>query len=221
MLPHTYHFHNFLSSNSVYIKLQFNIQTPHRCYHQHGHFYIGSAIGIPQHNRRAKLKQLQNNIPVSAELSLPYWHAHNNIHHYTTIQLSSHDTYDQAWIHEHNHISNWMAPLNWPFISHHLRLKAQGSHLTKHHAHFYSHLTTHKRLFRRLRRRQNTLREPHLFTSTKHHALTILRNMRPPLSKLPNNCAAAAVPTLKSTLFDAWPPISKSLAGVAPSTSST
>ena len=59
ILPHTYHYHNFLSSNSVYIKLQFNILEPHRCYHQHGHFYVGStAIGIPhrEHNRRAKLK---------------------------------------------------------------------------------------------------------------------------------------------------------------------
>ena len=84
ILPHTYHYHNFLSSNSVYIKLHFNPDQPQRCYHQHGHFYVGStAIGIPhrEHNRRAKLKQLQNNIPISAELSLRYWHSHNNIHH--------------------------------------------------------------------------------------------------------------------------------------------
>ena len=75
ILPHTYHYHNFLSSNSVYIKLHFNPDQPQRCYHQHGHFYVGStAIGIPhrEHNRRAKLKQLQNNIPISAELSLRY-----------------------------------------------------------------------------------------------------------------------------------------------------
>ena len=147
---------------------------------QHGHFYVGStAIGIPhrEHNRRAKLKQLQNNIPISAELSLRYWHSHNNIHHYTTIQLTSHDTYDQAWIQEHHYIANWMPSLNWPFISHHLKLKAQGWQFSKHRAHFYSRLATHKRLFRRLRQRQYTLREPHLYTSTKHHALQILRNL--------------------------------------------
>ena len=48
---------------------------------------------------------------------------------------------------------------------------------TKHSAHFYSRLATHKRLFHRLRRRQHTLRELHLVTSTKHHALTILRDL--------------------------------------------
>ena len=70
-----------------------------------------------------------------------------------------------------------MPTLNWPFISHHLTLKAQGWQFTKHRAHFYSRLATHKRLFRRLRQRQYTLREPHLYTSTKHHALQLLRNL--------------------------------------------
>ena len=105
-------------------------QPHHTCYHQHGHFYIGSTgIGIPhrEHNRRAKLKQLQNNIPISAELSLRYWHSHNYIHHFTPIQLSSHDTYDQAWIQEHYLISNWMPTSdfsasfedgNMPFTNH-------------------------------------------------------------------------------------------------------
>ena len=171
---------------------------PHRCYHQHGHFYVGStAIGIPhrEHNRRAKLKQIQNNIPVSAELSLRYWHSHDNIHHYTTIQLSSHDNYDQAWIREHHFISNWMPSLNWPFISQHLKLKAQGWQFTKHRARFYSRLATHKRLFRRLRRRQQTIGEPHLFTSTKHHALTLLRNLQKLLLKRPSNYAVAPIQT--------------------------
>ena len=78
---------------------------------------------------------------------------------------------------EHHYIANWMPSLNWPFISHHLKLKAQGWQFAKHRAHFYSRLATHKRLFRRLRQRQYTLREPHLYTSTKHHALQILRNL--------------------------------------------
>ena len=48
----------------------------------------------------------KKNIPISAELSLRYWLNRNTIDQYTTIQLSSHDAYDQAWIHDH--ISNWM-----------------------------------------------------------------------------------------------------------------
>ena len=70
-----------------------------------------------------------------------------------------------------------MPPLNWPFISHHLKLKAQGWQFTKHRAHFYSRLATHKRLFRKLRRRQHAIHEPHLFTSTRLHSLTLLRNL--------------------------------------------
>ena len=70
-----------------------------------------------------------------------------------------------------------MPPLNWPFISHHLKLKAHGWQFTKHRAHFYSRLATHKRLFRKLRRRQHAIHEPHLFTSTRLHALTLLRNL--------------------------------------------
>ena len=69
-----------------------------------------------------------------------------------------------------------MPPLNWPFISHHLKLK-EGWQFTKHRAHFYSRLATHKRLFRKLRRRQHAIHEPHLFTSTRLHALTLLRNL--------------------------------------------
>ena len=59
-------------------------------YHQHGHTYIGStSISIPkrEYNRHAKLKQLQNNHPISAELSLRYWHSKQNLHDYSTIYL--------------------------------------------------------------------------------------------------------------------------------------
>ena len=77
-----------IAPNSVYyVKLYFNSHDTQRCYHQHGHCYVGStAIGMPrrQHNRRAKLKQLAKNTPISAELSLRYWHATNHhpvLHH--------------------------------------------------------------------------------------------------------------------------------------------
>ena len=148
-------------------------------HHQHGHTYIGStSITIPkrEYNRHAKLKQLHNNHPISAELSLRYWHSKNNLHHYSTIYLSHHDTYDQAWTYEHLRIQEWQPTLNWPYIQRHLKLKASGWQFAKHRTTF-TRMSTHKRLFQRLRRRQNTIKQPHLHTSQRLHALTVLREL--------------------------------------------
>ena len=118
---------HFLAPNSVYVKLFFNSHDTQRCYHQHGHRYVGStAIGIPgrEHNRRAKLKQLAKNTPISAKLSLRYWHSTNTITQFSTIHIATYPDYDQAWIYEHLNISRWQPTLNWPYISQHLKLKA-------------------------------------------------------------------------------------------------
>ena len=126
-----------------------------------------TAVGIPrgEHNRRAKLKQLSHDTPISAELSLRYWRSTGTITHYSTIHISTHSDYDQAWTHKHLYISKWQPTLNWPFISQHTKLKADGWQFTRHRAHFYPRLANHFRLFRRLRRH----------TSHKLHALTVLR----------------------------------------------
>ena len=127
-----------------------------------------TAIGVAhrERNRRAKLKQLQNDVPISAELS------HDTIDQFTTLQLSPHDTYDQACVHERNHISNWMPPLNWPFISQHLRLEAQGWQFTQHRIHFYSR---HRRLFQRhLTQAKHPARAPplHLYQTPRLNTIT-------------------------------------------------
>ena len=73
--PEHYTYSHFLAPNSVYVKLFFNSHDTHRCYDQHGHCYVGStAIGIPgrERNRRAKLKQLAKNTPISAGVALHY-----------------------------------------------------------------------------------------------------------------------------------------------------
>ena len=165
--------------NAVYAKLFFNQHHTTHPYHQHGHTYIGStSITIPkrEYNRHAKLKQLHNNHPISAELSLRYWHSKNNLHHYSTIYLSHHDTYDQAWTYEHLRIQEWQPTLNWPYIQRHLKLKASGWQFAKHRTTF-TRMSTHKRLFQRLRRRQHTIKQPHLHTSQRLHALTVLREL--------------------------------------------
>ena len=169
----------FTHPNAVYAKLFFNQHHTRHQYHQHGHTYIGStSITIPkrEYNRHAKLKQLHNNHPISAELSLRYWHSKNNLHHYSTIYLSHHDTYDQAWTYEHLRIQEWQPTLNWPYIQRHLKLKASGWQFSKHRTTF-TRMSTHKRLFQRLRRRQHTIKQPHLHTSQRLHALTNLREL--------------------------------------------
>ena len=169
----------FTHPNAVYAKLFFNQHHTRHQYHQHGHTYIGStSITIPkrEYNRHAKLKQLHNNHPISAELSLRYWHSKNNLHHYSTIYLSHHDTYDQAWTYEHLRIQEWQPTLNWPYIQRHLKLKASGWQFSKHRTTF-TRMSTHKRLFQRLRRRQHTIKQPHLHTSQRLHALTVLREL--------------------------------------------
>ena len=114
-------------------------------------------------------------IPISAELSLRYWHSKNNLHHYSTIYLSHHDTYDQ-WTYEHLHIQDWQPTLNWPYIQRHLHLKASGWQFAKHRTTF-TRMSTHKRLFQRLRRCQKTIKQPNLHTSQRTHALTVLREL--------------------------------------------
>lgn len=51
------------------------------------------------------------NTPISAELSLRYWHSTGTITNYSTIHISTHADYDQAWIPEHLYISNWQPTL--------------------------------------------------------------------------------------------------------------
>ena len=172
-------FPHLLPTNAVYAKLLFNQHHSHHQYHQHGHTYIGStSIGIPkrEYNRHAKLKQLHNNHPISAELSLRYWHSQNTLHQYSTIYLSHHDTYDQAWTYEHLRIQDWQPTLNWPYIQRHLHLKASGCQFAKHRTQF-TRMATHKRLFQQLRRRQRTIKQPNLHTSERLHVLTVLREL--------------------------------------------
>ena len=95
--PNTYHYNTFSHPNAVYVKLHYDQHVSTHQYHQRGHTYIGSTgtgIAKREYNRHAKLKQLQHKRPISAELSLRYWHSQQTLHHYSTIYLSHHDTYD-------------------------------------------------------------------------------------------------------------------------------
>ena len=95
---------------------------------------------------------------MSTERALKYWARRSDFEMFTILVLKSFDTYAQAWTFEHLLISHWQPPLNHPFITKILSLKACGwlLKMQHHHAHFPS-VPLGDRLFLRVRRRLRTL----------------------------------------------------------------
>ena len=132
----TYTFAFFNHACSVYIKLPFywtfQKLSDKIAYHQHGRFYIGStsiSAAKRDFNRMAKLKQTLSDSAVHVELAIRYWASHpSDFEQFSTIVLRTTTLYQDAWIYEHLLISKWQAPLNFPFITEILKLKAKGWH---------------------------------------------------------------------------------------------
>ena len=99
-------------------------------YHQRGRFYVGStsiSASKRDFNRMAKLKQTLSDSAVHVELAIRYWaNKPEDFHQFSTIVLKACTTYEEAWVFEHLLISKWQAPLNFPFITEFLKLKAKG-----------------------------------------------------------------------------------------------
>ena len=118
--PHMYTFPFFQTPNVVYLKMPFHPPDPkRRWYKQAGHFYVGSTAITAvkrEFNRVAKLKQIQRNLAVHAELSIRYWSNKSDFETYTCIVLQACTTYEDAWVREHLYISSWQPALNHPFI---------------------------------------------------------------------------------------------------------
>ena len=130
----TYTFAFFNHACSVYIKLPFywTFQkfSDKIVYHQHGRFYIGSTsitAAKRDFNRMAKLKQTLSDSAVHVELAIRYWASiPSDFEQFSTIVLRTSTLYQDTWIYEHLLISKWQAPLNFPFITEILKLKAKG-----------------------------------------------------------------------------------------------
>ena len=161
--PFNYTFAFFETAAVVYIKMPFQEPTTKSpwIYHQHGRFYIGStSIGASKRefNRMAKLRQIRHKMPVSTELALQYWARRSDFEMFTILVLKSFDTYAKAWTFEHLLISHWQPPLNHPFITKILSLKACGWLLKmQHHHKYFPSVPLGDRLFLRVRRRLRTL----------------------------------------------------------------
>ena len=161
--PFNYTFAFFETAAVVYIKMPFQEPTTKSpwIYHQHGRFYLGStSIGASKRefNRMAKLRQIRHKMPVSTELALQYWARRSDFEMFTILVLKSFDTYAKAWTFEHLLISHWQPPLNHPFITKILSLKACGWLLKmQHHHKYFPSVPLGDRLFLRVRRRLRTL----------------------------------------------------------------
>ncbi|CAE7316699.1 unnamed protein product [Symbiodinium sp. CCMP2592] len=90
--------------------------------------YIGSTnitVAKREYNRVAKLRQLQQLKLPKIEIAIRYWNDSQTYQHYSTILLSQHSEYIDAWAEEHSLIQRWQPKLNYPFVTKELVKKAQ------------------------------------------------------------------------------------------------
>ena len=119
---------------------------------------------------------------------------------FTAIPIASFSTYQEAWIFEHLLISRWQPPLNHPFITKILTLKASGWLVQyKKHSQTFPSIPEGNRLFQRLRRRLTTKGVPPSIHCKQAQAWNILFELTSP-GRLSFDTAR----TLRSGKFDDW-----------------
>ena len=203
-----YTFPYFNTACSVYIKLPFYWTaqgTRNRTvYHQHGRFYVGStsiSASKRDFNRMAKMKQTLSDSAVHVELAIRYWaNKPQDFHQFSTLVLKACTTYQDAWVFEHLLISKWQAPLNFPFITEFLKLKAKGWQLQyrKHNKQF-PRVPLGDRLYQRVRRRLQNMQAPITDFSFQTTAWTVLYQLTSP-GRISFETAAS----LRSGKFHDW-----------------
>ena len=119
--------------------------------------YVGStAIGAAKRhlNRMAVYRRLQRTEFVDAELSLRCWSSRNNLFQFAVVPLQAYDSYQEAWIAEHELVAQWEAPLNFPRVTSLVKKTARVFRLSaKRRASLYG--TFGLRLWRKLRKRMH------------------------------------------------------------------
>ena len=202
--PESYTFVFFQCTAVTYLKMQFNLpNSTSLSYKQAGRFYIGStSIGMAKRefNRMAKYRLAKDGTPVHVELAVKYWSRRSDFSNFTAIPIASFSTYQEAWIFEHLLISRWQPPLNHPFITKILTLKASGWLVQyKKHSQTFPSIPQGNRLFQRLRRRLITKGVPPSIHCKQAQAWNILFELTSP-GRLSFDTAT----TLRSGKFDDW-----------------
>ena len=149
----------------------------------------------------AKLKQTLSDSAVHVELAIRYWaNKPEDFHQFSTLVLKTCTTYEEAWVFEHLLISKWQAPLNFPFITEFLKLKAKGWQLQyrKHNKQF-PRIPLGDRLYQRVRRKLQTLNAPITEFSFQTTAWTVLYRLTSP-GRISFETAAS----LRSGKFHDW-----------------
>ena len=149
----------------------------------------------------AKLKQTLSDSAVHVELAIRYWASiPSDFEQFSTIVLRTSTLYQDAWIYEHLLISKWQAPLNFPFITEILKLKAKGWQLQyQRHNQQFPRVPLGDRLYRRVRRKLHSLQSFISESSFQHTAWTILYRLT-----APGRIAYDTAASLRSGKFHDW-----------------
>ena len=119
---------------------------------------------------------------------------------FSTIVLRTTTLYQDAWIYEHLLISKWQAPLNFPFITEILKLKAKGWQLQyRRHNQQFPRVPLGDRLYRRVRRKLHSLQCFISESSFQFTAWTILYRLT-----APGRIAYDTAASLRSGKFHDW-----------------
>ena len=81
--------------------------------------YVGSTnitVAKREYNRVANLRQLQQLKLPKTEIAIRYWHDTQTYDQFSTLLLSQHSEYIDAWTEEHCIIQRWQPKLNPPFL---------------------------------------------------------------------------------------------------------
>ncbi|CAE6952265.1 unnamed protein product [Symbiodinium sp. CCMP2592] len=130
-VPELYTFEKFSQPCAVYVKLLFprlNKQAYATATRDASFCYIGSTnitVAKREYNRVAKLRQLQQLKLPKTEIAIRYWNDSQTYQRYSTILLSQHSEYIDAWAEEHSLIQRWQPKLNYPYVTKELVKKAQ------------------------------------------------------------------------------------------------
>ena len=158
--PNMYTFTHFLQPNAVYWKQRVELRPDlPRSVNPQSDVYIGSAsITYPsrEHNRRAKLLDIQHGQFINAEPALRWWHHFGNYDEFATWVIFTDSDHTVTWTQEHALISIYQPSLNWPYIYRRYKRISTGYTATRFLAEQpWSRFG--KRLFLRLRRRSCTV----------------------------------------------------------------
>ena len=131
-VPELYTFTKFTQPCAVYLKMKFpklNSAGYAGIGKDVSFCYIGSTnitVAKREYNRVAKLRQLQQLKLPKTEIAIRYWNVSQNYEHFSTVLLSQHQEYIDAWAEERCLIQRWQPKLNYPFVTKELVKKAHG-----------------------------------------------------------------------------------------------